>query len=270
MPKYKKDTQNFYVNKQPLMVDYEGSMKKRNQRDPEFYKTRYKIIQAETEKQLIPILTRLSEKFPQPLLVLDAGCGDGLVLNTLSSLSKKLSITLKLYGIDLDSGALKLIKHKADLRKGSITKIPYPKNKFNLVTSKDVIEHLTKKDLITSVGEVYRVLKPGGIYYCDTPNPESLLAKTMANNWWMFIEPQHITLVPPKVLKKVFLNAGFKKVKAFTRAEIDEQIDEVREILHRKNLFIFNTLLKPVRHRLMRYYISFIKEESITICVGEK
>ena len=46
--------------------------------------------------------------------------------------------------------------------------VPYADNTFDIVFSNCVIEHIT--DARQFFGEVYRVLKPGGIFLAKTPN----------------------------------------------------------------------------------------------------
>jgi len=47
-------------------------------------------------------------------------------------------------------------------------KIPYPDNRFDLVYSRYVMEHLEYPDAVFS--EIHRVLKPGGVFLLQTPN----------------------------------------------------------------------------------------------------
>jgi len=53
----------------------------------------------------------------------------------------------------------------ADVHQGRITSIDHPDNTFDLVVSFNVIYHAFRPDIIKAVSEVFRVLKPGGIFY---------------------------------------------------------------------------------------------------------
>jgi len=46
--------------------------------------------------------------------------------------------------------------------------LPFPNNYFELVVIQGGIEHLN--DIYAFMDEVYRILKKGGIFYCDTPH----------------------------------------------------------------------------------------------------
>ena len=48
--------------------------------------------------------------------------------------------------------------------------IDLPSGTVDMAFSFSVVEHVHPEDVIQHLAEVYRVLKPGGIYYCVTPN----------------------------------------------------------------------------------------------------
>jgi SAM-dependent methyltransferase len=48
--------------------------------------------------------------------------------------------------------------------------IPLPSDTVDLAFSFSVAEHVHPEDFIEHLAEVHRVLKPGGVYYCVTPN----------------------------------------------------------------------------------------------------
>lgn len=270
-PHFRKIKKGLYANAEPpRSFSYKGRMRKRNKSDEKFYKKRYQILVKETEKALLPLLKEAKHRFGnRKLKILDVGCGDGQVFTSFDNLRKRHGFKMEFFGLDVDPIAMEDITLKAHLSKASATKMPYKDDYFEIITSKHVIEHLDSKDVGLALKEIYRVLKPGGIFYCETPNPESLLAKTMDKNWWMFLD-EHLTLMSPQILKEKARKAGFESIKATTKAEIDEQIDEVREILQRNPNSILNTLLKPIRHRLLRSILLLTKKASVTIAIAEK
>jgi len=48
--------------------------------------------------------------------------------------------------------------------------VPLPDHSIDLAYSFQLIEHIHPDDVFDQLRELYRVLKPGGIYYCITPN----------------------------------------------------------------------------------------------------
>lgn len=101
------------------------------------------------------------------LNILDVGCGTG---GSIVFLKKYGNV----YGVDISEQALKYCK-KRGLKKiqiGSINKLPFSDNFFDLVTCFDVIYHKKVNDK-KAILELYRILKPGGI----------LILRSAAYNW---------------------------------------------------------------------------------------
>ncbi len=53
----------------------------------------------------------------------------------------------------------------ANVKQGRMTEIDHPDNTFDLVVSYNVIYHAMKDDIFKVISEVFRVLKPGGMFY---------------------------------------------------------------------------------------------------------
>jgi len=101
------------------------------------------------------------------MIVGDIGCGNGLILPEL--LKRKIK---KYYGLDISKNliaiskkkyASEIKKGKAEFVVGNALKLPYVKNKFDLIFSLAVMHHLPgKKNHLKFLQEIKRVLKPGG------------------------------------------------------------------------------------------------------------
>lgn len=97
--------------------------------------------------------------------VLDLGCGTG----TLTILIKQTYPAATVVGVDGDPAVLHIARAKvaaAGLRvtldQGLATALPYPEQSFGRVLSSLVFHHLTRPQKRRALGEVYRVLRPGG------------------------------------------------------------------------------------------------------------
>lgn len=100
------------------------------------------------------------------LKILDAGCGPGAMLPSLSNYGDVI-------GVDLSSVALKYAKKRGKAIKGDITNLKFKDQAFDLVVCMDVLYHMWVKDELVALAEFNRVLKLGGI----------LLLREPAYNW---------------------------------------------------------------------------------------
>ena len=101
------------------------------------------------------------------MVVGDIGCGNGLILPEL--LKRKIK---KYYGLDISKNLIAIAKKKyaaeikkdrAEFKVGNALKLPYSKNKFDLIFSLAVMHHIpAKKNHLKFLQEIKRVLKPGG------------------------------------------------------------------------------------------------------------
>ncbi|MBW7876796.1 MAG: class I SAM-dependent methyltransferase [Candidatus Cloacimonetes bacterium] len=94
--------------------------------------------------------------------VLDLGAGAGIV----EQMNFK-GLVRKICGVDLDP-RVEENPYLDEGRKASANQIPYPDRSFDLVFSDNVLEHLEHPELVFQ--EVFRVLKPGGVFLAKTPN----------------------------------------------------------------------------------------------------
>ncbi|MEK6893610.1 MAG: class I SAM-dependent methyltransferase [Nanoarchaeota archaeon] len=112
--------------------------------------------------------------------ILDLACGYGRVSFPL--MQKGFDIT----GVDLSLNLIKEAKEEAkrknlriQFKMGDFREIPYPSENFNkIICLWSSFNHLLKKkDQITALNEMYRILKKKGLAVIDFPNGESKWAK---------------------------------------------------------------------------------------------
>lgn len=94
--------------------------------------------------------------------MLDLGAGAGIV----SAMNFRGRVKW-VCGIDLDPRVLSN-PHLDEAAVASITDLPYSDDSFDLVISDNVMEHIEEPELVFK--EIYRVLKPGGMFLFKTPN----------------------------------------------------------------------------------------------------
>jgi SAM-dependent methyltransferase len=108
--------------------------------------------------------------------VLDAGCGPG-------SLSARLAPALpdgKVNACDISARMVSIASKKVkrfgsavELEVGDLRELPYPDRSFEVVFTNLTFHHLDSSEKFRAVGEIYRVLKPGGAYVSAELDSES-------------------------------------------------------------------------------------------------
>lgn len=99
---------------------------------------------------------RWLDDLPPATRVLDAGCGEGVLVDEYHS-------RLRIEGIDAHYAS-------DSVRQGSLTQLPYSDNSFDRALCLDVLEHLTFEDQPLALRELHRVLAPGGVLLVSVPN----------------------------------------------------------------------------------------------------
>lgn len=104
--------------------------------------------------------------------ILDVGCSSAEYLLTLAKMGAEY-----LGGQDPDEAAVKKGRLRfseenitGELVIGSAVKLDFPDNFFDSAFSSDTFNFLTLEEKEKMISEVYRVLKPGGIFTIKTPN----------------------------------------------------------------------------------------------------
>jgi 2-polyprenyl-6-hydroxyphenyl methylase/3-demethylubiquinone-9 3-methyltransferase len=144
---------------------------------------------------------------PRNARVLDAGCGGGLLAEEIASMGFIVT------GIDQSEKSIEVARVHSrqnglaiDYLTGSAEKLPFANGSFSLVTCCDVLEHIRCWELV--LGEIARVLRPGGIVFYDTINRTALsnlifikitqewkltrIAPGNLHAWEMFIKPSEL------------------------------------------------------------------------------
>lgn len=110
-----------------------------------------KAVYANFYRELIALLKTVPHKS-----ILDAGCGEGFSLNRI----KKAGIEATMEGVDMEEAAIMIGKKlfpDFNLKLGSIYKLPYKDNSFDVVLCNEVLEHLD--DPQKALSELNRVSK---------------------------------------------------------------------------------------------------------------
>jgi SAM-dependent methyltransferase len=148
--------------------------------------------------------------------ILDVGCGGGRTIARLASMAP----AGKVFGIDYAPASVAVAREtnregieegRIDIQLGTVSALPYPDETFDLVTA--VETHYYWPNLARDVGEVKRVLKPGGRFV--------IIAETYRGrrNDWMYRPTMTLVLraayLTPDEHKQLLMGAGYHDVQLF-------------------------------------------------------
>lgn len=157
-------------------------------------KLRYKGFRAKIEKSLN--LAGISEK--GSIKVLDIGCGDGHLLNLYR---EGHGDKVETHGVDFSLEAVVLASAAGHVTfKGRFEDADIPEGQYDLVVASHVIEHVS--DPVYFAEKVFKVLKPGGVFWFETPNIGSIDAKWFKDgHWGGYHFPRHWFFFAPETIK---------------------------------------------------------------------
>jgi SAM-dependent methyltransferase len=124
------------------------------------------MTKAARARRVRQLLTLLAPILGTQKTLLELGCGDA----ELSSAAAP--SVLRSYALDVTDALIegKTPPTNLEFVLTSGTEIELPDESIDIVLSDQLMEHLHPDDAFDQLREVYRVLKPGGVYLCITPN----------------------------------------------------------------------------------------------------
>ena len=135
--------------------------------------------------------------------VLDIGCGRGLLLQQFKQSGWEVQ------GTELDDKSAAYPRDVLGLpvKTGELLDMDFPDAHFDAVVMWHVLEHVPS--VATVLGEVARILKPGGIFLVGVPNFGSVEARVTKAGWFHLDVPRHLNHFTKAVLLKQLSAAGF-------------------------------------------------------------
>ena len=141
---------------------------------------------------------------------LELGCNTGAVLITAREMG------WQPFGVDISAAATSYGREhfELSLHTGTIMSANYPDNHFDVVYSNAVLEHVEHP--LQTLKEVRRVLRPGGVFYCNTVNWASYTQEVLGEHWFLIDPTHHIHLFTPENVKMLCEKSGLKHLKTWT------------------------------------------------------
>lgn len=171
---------------------------------------------------------------------LDVGCGGGILAEEFAAMGFRVT------GIDPSEQSLTTARQHAQsmglhiqYQQGTGESIPIAENSYTVVYCCDVLEHV--RDLPKVIGEIYRVTKPGGVFFFDTLN-RTFVSKLVAIKIWQewkstaFMPPrlhEWRMFIRPEELKGLLMQAGFE-FKEFRGTSPDVSIPKMIRLLRKR------------------------------------
>lgn len=141
--------------------------------------------------------------------LLDTGCGSGYFLDE----AKKRGWNV--FGTEYSDNHVNLCNSKGiHMWKGPVSKAMFPGVEFDIITSIEVIEHVT--DPRHDMEVIASKLREGGLFYCTTPNFNSLSRYWLGHQFNIISYPEHLSYFTAATLSKLCGHFQLKKIKTET------------------------------------------------------
>jgi len=182
-----------------------------------FKKTLFKLLSATPFISryyfvLNKFLTKFNRERGGKLKVLDVGCAQGGFLNFISNIQPN----SELYGMDI-TNVRSLLPRKVKFIHGNIITDKLPLEKFDLIVSLHLIEHLNVSDVPVFFERARKMLKKNGVLFVLTPRL----------SYDFYNDPTHIRPYNKESLSRLFDMANFEKVRTFDNDEFNFPINKL-------------------------------------------
>ena len=118
------------------------------------------LAERTRDSEDVRLLSELTERLPDGAKVLDAGCGAGIPISQI--LSERFDVT----GVDFSEAQIELARENVPGAKflcEDMTKLAFPDNTFEGITSYYAIIHIPREEHQTLLVNFHRMLKPSGL-----------------------------------------------------------------------------------------------------------
>jgi demethylmenaquinone methyltransferase/2-methoxy-6-polyprenyl-1,4-benzoquinol methylase len=155
--------------------------------------------------------------------VLDVGCGTGTLL---LSAAERVGPSGAVCGIDAATEMIAYARHKAASRgvalevvEGSAEKLPYPDSSFDVIFCTFVLHHLPEDMRGGAIGEMRRVLRPGGRMVVADLRPPGSLRAMLSLVQLLHLRAPH-RLLDVFELEPLLVNLGFTNIQRRVRMAV--------------------------------------------------
>jgi 2-polyprenyl-3-methyl-5-hydroxy-6-metoxy-1,4-benzoquinol methylase len=163
---------------------------------------------AETDSYTAERYVQFAELLPPAATdILDVGCSTGRGGEVLAARMPQARVV----GLDVVDARLdRLPACYAGGMLASSTDIPVDDATYDAVVAGEFIEHLKPQDVMATLVEFFRVIKPGGVLLLTTPNPEYWRLRLTGQH---VLGGAHLSEHRPKDLRDAVAKAGFENIR---------------------------------------------------------
>jgi SAM-dependent methyltransferase len=171
--------------------------------------------------------------------IVDLGCAAGALTHYLSGYGATV------VGVDAEERAIAKAQSlfpELEFRQADVAELPFDTGSFDKAVAGDLVEHLDDATFRAMLGELRRVLVPGGTLSIYTPNPLHLIERLKARNLILAQNPTHIGLRTSRELTDALRASGFAVDRNSWRASFLPVLGPIDRVLGRR--------LQTFRYRL--------------------
>jgi 2-polyprenyl-3-methyl-5-hydroxy-6-metoxy-1,4-benzoquinol methylase len=148
-------------------------------------------------------------EYRQTNRLLDFGCGLGFFLEEAQAAG------WQAHGSEFESRAVEINRAKGlSCAQAPIGPDDFGPGWFDVITAFEVVEHL--RDPREDARLIAQLLRPGGLFYCTTPNFASLSRRALRSRWAVIEYPEHLLYFTPRTLCGWLAEFGFQPVRLTT------------------------------------------------------
>ena len=192
------------------------------------YRSNQDVIDPDDERrQRAPYLRHLiTTHFPEDksARILDLGCGSGTFLHFLREAGYE-----SISGVDNSPEQAELARLLGfnEVRQADVSTFlrTEASESYEVITAFDVIEHLTKAELLQLADEVYRTLAPGGRWIIHAPNAEGFMGSRIR-----YADLTHEQAFTRESVEQLARAAGFNSAQCFEDAPIAHGLKSIARL----------------------------------------
>lgn len=172
-------------------------------------------------------LREISNYVDPPVRLLDVGSGKGRFV------ANAVRYGWQAQGVEPSAGQVYASQQRYGIEvfAGELAQANFPDTSFDVVTAWHVLEHIDDPQAL--VTEIYRILRPGGLFVCEVPNFVSWQARLGQERWFHLDIPRHLVHYSPSGLQNLLTRYGFQIIALETFSLESGPIGMIESLLNR-------------------------------------